>query len=77
MAYIFVDDGAPEAWEYDSNFIFFDENDPKERERAMLEAERRRCKVEELQASLPSPFDSPLHSVVPQDLWPSTDPSEA
>lgn len=77
MAYIFVDDGAPEAWEYDTNYIFFDENDPKDRERALLEAERRRRRVQELQANLPSPFESRFHSVVPEDQWPSTGPNEA
>lgn len=29
MAYYFLDDGAPEADEYSSNFIYFDESKPE------------------------------------------------
>ena len=42
MAYIFVSDGRPEADEYSSNRIWFDERNPADMRRAMLEAQRRR-----------------------------------
>jgi hypothetical protein len=42
MAYIFVSDGRPEADEYGNNRIWFDERDPADRRRALLEAQRRR-----------------------------------
>jgi hypothetical protein len=42
MAYIFVSDGGPEAEEYSNNRIWFDERDPADRRRALLEAQRRR-----------------------------------
>jgi hypothetical protein len=42
MAYIFVSDGRPEADEYASNRIWFDEKDPADLRRAQLEAQRRR-----------------------------------
>lgn len=29
MAYIYLDDGGPEANEYDSNYVYFNENNPK------------------------------------------------
>lgn len=45
MAYIFVDDGAPEAREYDSNYIFFDDRVPGERQRAMQEAQQRQSQA--------------------------------
>jgi hypothetical protein len=40
MAYIFVDDGAPEAEEYDNNYVWFDERDPDDLHRALEEANR-------------------------------------
>jgi hypothetical protein len=42
MAYIFVSDGGPEADEYASNRIWFDERDPEDRRRALSLAQRRR-----------------------------------
>jgi hypothetical protein len=45
MAYIFVSDGGPEAEEYSNNRIWFDERDPADRRRALLEAQRRRDRV--------------------------------
>lgn len=42
MAYIFVSDGRPEADEYSSNRIWFDERDPADMRRALQEAQRRR-----------------------------------
>ena len=42
MAYIFVSDGRPEADEYSSNRIWFDEHDPADLRRAQQEAQRRR-----------------------------------
>jgi hypothetical protein len=42
MAYIFVSDGRPEADEYSSNRIWFDERDPADMRRALQEAKRRR-----------------------------------
>ena len=42
MAYIFVSDGRPEADEYSSNRIWFDERDPADVRRAQQEAQRRR-----------------------------------
>ena len=29
MAHLFIDDGSPEAMEYNNNYIYFDENDPE------------------------------------------------
>jgi hypothetical protein len=45
MAYIFVDDGFPEAAEYDNNYIWFDETDPRARADALEEARRRAVAV--------------------------------
>jgi hypothetical protein len=42
VAYIIVSDGYPDAGEFDNNRIWFDERDPDDRRRALLQAERRR-----------------------------------
>ena len=52
MAYIFVSDGGPEADEYASNRIWFDERNPEDRRRAMLEAQRRREYIADKRASM-------------------------
>ena len=38
MAHVFVDDGYPEACEYDSNYIAFDPANPADQRRALNEA---------------------------------------
>ncbi|MBN1654391.1 MAG: hypothetical protein JXA30_11535 [Deltaproteobacteria bacterium] len=41
MAYIFLDDGYPDAREYDNNYLYFDENDLYGMERTMDALDRR------------------------------------
>ena len=38
MAYIFIDDKSPEAHDYESNYIFFNEDDLDSLERALVRA---------------------------------------
>ena len=53
MAYIFVSDGRPEADEYSSNRIWFDERDPADMRRALREAQRRREYIAQRSAGAP------------------------
>lgn len=51
MAYIFVSDGQPEAEEYSSNRIWYDERSPEDRRRAFAEAQRRRDYIAQRRSS--------------------------
>jgi hypothetical protein len=60
MAYIFVSDGRPEADEYSSNRIWFDERDPADVRRALREAQRRREYIAQRNGSAePEPSAAP------------------
>lgn len=37
---IFVDDGAPDAFEFNNNYVWFDPSDPSDQQRAWNEATR-------------------------------------
>lgn len=65
MAYLFLDDGFPEAAEYANNYIYFDENDPNWLQRVIKLVKQSRknnsktsllssTELEELSHSVPS-----------------------
>ena len=58
MAYIFVSDGRPEADEYSSNRIWFDERDPADMRRALREAQRRRDYIAQRSTGAPAASDA-------------------
>jgi hypothetical protein len=57
LAYIFVSDGGPEADDYDSSRIWFDENDPASYQRALEQARRRREYIAARRAKAPVPSE--------------------
>jgi len=40
MAYMFIDDGYPEARDYEGNYQYFDENEPKSLEQLLKVAKQ-------------------------------------